>query len=308
MEDIFHQREVGGEGVKKIKSEISKRSLALLVAAAMFLGAGTFAAAKTVFAIQSEYYRAHFYLNHLQVHLIENGKDVCKRAGHENNLDSGSKVTGELATSLGYKHQDGSSEKLGSIEPGKLYQEEIAAQNGSDIDEFVRLTVRKYWMEVRKDDEGNVITDENGDPVLVKSSKLKPSRIHLYYNGKEGYNSSAWTLNKREQTAESSTYYYKTDLDPDDTSALLFDKVSIDKDIIDLGEVKESTETLSDGQTTKTIYKYSYQYDDCVFFIEADVQAIQTHNIDDAIKSQWGVSNVTAVYDDATSSGSLTVN
>ena len=293
--------------MKKIRSEMSKRSLALLVAAALFLGAGTFAAAKTVLDIRSEYYRAHFYLNHLQVHLIENGKDVCERAGHKNDLDSGSKVTGELATTLGYEHKDGSAEKLGSIEPGKLYKEEIAAQNGSDIDEFVRLTVRKYWMEPKKDSDGNVVKDDNGDPVLVKSSKLKPSRIHLYYKGKEGYNSSAWTLNKKEQTTESNTYYYKKDLDPGAVSSLLFDKVSIDKEIIDLGKVNETTETYADGNKTKTVYKYEYQYDDCVFFIEADVQAIQTHNVNDAIKSQWGVSNVTAVYNDSTGSGKLTV-
>ncbi len=293
--------------MKNKRSKMSKRSLVLLVVAALFLSAGTFAAAKTVLDIQSEYYRAQFYLNHLQVHLIENGKDVCERAGHKNDLDSGSKVTGELATTLGYDHKNGKSEKLGSIEPGKHYKEEIAAQNGSDIDEFVRLTVRKYWMEPQKDADGNVVKDENNDPVLVKSSKLKPSRIHLFYKGKEGYNSNAWALNKKEQTAESNTYYYKSDLDPDDTSALLFDKVSIDKEIIDLGKVNETTETYSDGNKTKTVYKYEYQYDDCVFFIEADVQAIQTHNINDAIKSQWGVSNVTAVYNDKTESGSLTV-
>ena len=287
--------------MKKIISEMSKRSFALLIAAAVFLGAGTFAAAKTIFDIQSDYYRAHFYLNHLQVHLIENGKDVCGRAGHTNDLDSGTKVTGELATSLGYEHKDGNDEVLGSVEPGKLYQEEIAAQNGSDIDEFVRLTVRKYWLEPVKDKDGKVTGYE-------KSSTLRPDRIRLYYNGTEGYNSGAWALNTKEQTTESSTYYYRTDLDPGKTSDLLFDKVSIDKELIDLGEVNETTEALSDGKTTKTIYKYEYQYDGCIFYIEADVQAIQTHNIDDAIKSQWGVGNVTAVYNDETGSGSLTVN
>ena len=158
--------------MKKIRSEMSKRSLALLVAAALFLGAGTFAAAKTVFDIQSEYYIAHFYLNHLQVHLIENGKDVCERAGHKNDLDSGSKVTGELASTLGYEHKDGQDEVLGSIEPGKLYKEEIAAQNGSDIDEFVRLTVRKYWMEPKKDADGNVVKDDSGACEIIEAETI----------------------------------------------------------------------------------------------------------------------------------------
>ena len=53
-----------------------------------------------------------------------------------------------------------------------------------------------------------------------------------------------------------------------------------------------------------------YKYDGYAFFIEADVQAIQPHNIQDAIHSQWGVYNVTATYnnDGGTESGSLTVS
>ena len=190
--------------MKKVFSEITRRSFALLIAAAILLACGTFAAAKTVLNIRSEFYRAQFYLNHLQVHLIENGQDVCGRAGHDNDLDSGSKVSGELASVLGYEHKTGSDEKLGSVEPGKLYKEEIAARNGSDIDEFVRLTVRKYWMEQK--------TGNNGKTVLVKSSALRPDRIRLYYGGKEGYNSKSWAVNKKESTAESNTYYYRKDL------------------------------------------------------------------------------------------------
>ena len=43
-----------------------------------------------------------------------------------------------------------------------------------------------------------------------------------------------------------------------------------------------------------TVITYSYDYDDYTFYIEADVQAIQTHNVNDAITGLWGVSNVTA--------------
>ena len=42
----------------------------------------------------------------------------------------------------------------------------------------------------------------------------------------------------------------------------------------------------------KTVFTYRYDYDGAAFFIEADVQAIQTHNAQDAIRSQWGVYNV----------------
>ena len=46
------------------------------------------------------------------------------------------------------------------------------------------------------------------------------------------------------------------------------------------------------GYTTIT---YEYVYDGYKFFLEAEVNAVQTHNAADAIKSAWGVDvNVSA--------------
>lgn len=278
------------------KTKLSKRTMALLVAAGLLFTGGAVTGTRAALNIQSEYYRAHFYLNHLQVHLIENDKDVCDRAGHANDLNGDAKTTGELATDLKYEHKVGSDEVLGSVEPGKTYREEIAAENGSDIDEFVRLTVRKYWMEPTEDGS------------MVKSSTLSPDRIQLMYGGKVGYNTGSWAENAAERTAESSTYYYKKDLSSGETSALLFDQLKIDADLADLGQMT-TTET---KEGNKTVYTYTYQYDGATFYIEADVQAIQTHNVNEAIKSQWGVSNVTADYTDPQNngqgSGTLSVN
>ena len=55
-------------------------------------------------------------------------------------------------------------------------------------------------------------------------------------------------------------------------------------------EVKENKE----GNKITKIYTYSYDYDNYTFYIEASVQAIQTHNVNDAIDSLWGVENVSA--------------
>lgn len=282
----------------KKENRLSKRTTALLVAAVLLLAGGTVSGTRAALNIQSEYYRAEFYLNHLQVHLLENGDDVCGRAGHKNTLDVHDKAVGELATELKYKHPHGGEETLGSVEPGKAYKEVVQAQNGSDIDEFVRVTIRKYWME--KDEKGN----------LVKSTALNPDRIKLYY-GKEGeYNSKNWTLNKKENVGskETSTYYYKTDLSSNEISEPLFDTLEIDATTADFGEIT----TIEIQKDNKTVYTYEYQYDGCVFYIEADVQAIQTHNVNDAIRSQWGVENVTANYNDPAGngqgSGTLSVN
>ena len=281
----------------KKKVKFSKRTMALLVAAVLLFAGGGVAGTRAALNIQSELYRAHFYLNHLQVHLLENGKDVC---GEQNNLDGTSKVTGNLATSLGYK----SISEPGTIEPGKLYEERIAARNGNNIDEFVRLTIRKYWVQTEKAEDGTytIKKNEKGEPVKVEN--MDPAWIHLTYEGSEDGNTGAWAENKSEATAESRTFYYRKDLDPKADSAELFDKIMIDKQVAKLGKVDEKKEG------NKTVYTYIYKYDGCAFFIEADVQAIQTHNASQAIKSQWGVSNVTADYSDpeGTGNGSGSLN
>ena len=64
----------------------------------------------------------------------------------------------------------------------------------------------------------------------------------------------------------------------------------------DLGNKTTTTTTETRGPDDQevTVITYSYDYDDFTFYIEADVQAIQTHNASDALKSLWGVSNVDA--------------
>ena len=251
-----------------MKKKFTKRSLALLLAALVLLGIGGFGTAWAASpAIRGEYYNAWFYLNHLQVHLLENGRDVC---GGHNDLNGSAKISGQLVQYLGYE----SKSKLGEVEPGRKYKEEIAARNGSDIPIFLRLTMRKYWIDTA--------TGE-------KVSNLSPNRIRLTY-GDQAYNAGAWQINPAETSTESATYYYTTTLGAGADTAPLFDTLVIDDEVAQIEEVTTRTEG------NKTIYKYKYHYDGYAFFIEADVQAIQTHNVMDAIHSQWGVNNVTATF------------
>ena len=281
-----------------MKTKLSKRTLALLVAAGLLLSVGTVTGTRALPNIVSEHYRAHFYLNHLQVHLWENGKDVC---GEKNTLDGSNKITGALATDLNYKDDS----NLGSVEPGKVYKEEIYAQNGKDISQFVRITVRKYWVET--DGKGNVLTtkDAAGNTVPEKTTKLSPKQIHLMYGGEDGYNSGSWFENPKERTTESSTYYYKDLLEGDEFTDLLFDQIKIDKSVA-AEKKEEPPEEQPDG---RKIYTYTYKYDGCAFYIEADVQAIQAHNVQDAIRSQWS-QDIAATYtenEDGSESGSLSL-
>ena len=274
-----------------MKRKLSTRTLALLVAAGLLFSIGTVTGVRAYPNIQSELYRAHFYLNHLQVHLLENDKDVC---GGKNTLDGTAKITGPLATNLGYKSLD----EVGSVEPGKIYDEKIQAENGQDISQFVRMTVRKYWVET---ENGKVKVDSNGEP--VKTTALKPSLIHLTY-GTDDYNTGAWAEVTQERTTESRTYIYKKLLPGNKKTDPIFTKLQIDESVA----VREDDPIIStEGDTT--IYTYVYKYDGYAFFIEADVQAIQAHNAQDAIESQWGP-YVKATYtenSDGSESGSLSV-
>ena len=289
----------------KIKNtKLSKRTLALLTATALLFGSGSFAITKAELTYFSNEYTAEFELNHLQVHLIENGVDVC----HDNNKsiytvhrtddkvaqEKKAKYRGNLVEYLGYEN-DGShygsaaAYTLGTpgrVEPGRKYKEELSARNGNNVDEYVRLIVRKYWV----DKDGN------------KSPVMDPALIKLTYNGSD-YNSSAWAINSKEHTEESDTYYLRRMLGAGATSDVLFNELTIDGAVAELGNKETTTTTTTQGPDNQkvTVITYRYDYDDFTFYIEADVQAIQTHNGPDAVMSMWGVSNVSA------SNGTLTV-
>ena len=52
---------------------------------------------------------------------------------------------------------------------------------------------------------------------------------------------------------------------------------------------------ITGGPGSETI-KASYRYDDCWLSLEAEVDAVQTHNAQEAIRSAWGV-DVTVLDD-----------
>lgn len=278
-------------------TRLSRRTLALIALTAMLSVGSGFAVTKTALTYFSNDYTAGFELNHLQIHLIENGVDVC----HDNNKsiytvhrtddkvaqEKKPKYIGNLLEYLGYENEDehyGNAVaykigKPGLVDPGRTYKEELSARNGNNVDEYVRIIVRKYWV------------DSSGK----KSTVMDPALIKLTYNGK-AYNSGAWIVNSEEHTTESDTYYLKKILNAGDTSDLLFNELTIDGVVADLGNETTTTTKESRGPDKQevTVITYSYDYDDFTFYIEADVQAIQTHNSSDALKSLWGVSNVNA--------------
>ena len=232
----------------KNRHSFSPRTLGLFALSMIMLVSGGIFYAAADPSIVSEDYLAEVDVNHLQVHLLENGTDVCK--------------------------QDGKLEMKSlpdAMSPGKNYDEKISVQNGTEVDQYVRVIVRKYWI----DEEGK------------KTTKLDPKLIRLSYGNKD-YNTSEWILNSREHTEEADTYYRKNVLS-DSESSDLFDTVSIDRSVASESNMVESTR--KEGDRTVTTWKFKYE--DYQFVIQADVQAVQTHNAKDAVESTWAVDNVT---------------
>lgn len=239
---------------------LSKRTLALAAVAILLFASGGVMGTRAQLTIFSSDYNAEFELDHLQVHLLENGQDVC---GGANTLKD--KVTGNLLEHMGW---DGTTP--GTFKPGKVYKEEIAALNGRDIPQYVRLTVRKYWR----------------SPDGKKDAHMDPALIQLTY-GEKAYNDRDWTINDKETTTESKTFYYKKQVKGKAETEPVISQLRIDDSIVSEDKI---TETRSGNTIT-----YSYKYDGYIACVEADVQALQTHNVNAAIESLWGVTNVAVV-------------
>ena len=140
---------------------------------------------------------------------------------------------------------------------GREYPLNLAAYNSGSIDEFVRMTIYTYW--VGADGE--------------KDISLNPDYIKIGMA-----NQGSWLLDEESTTSERRVYYYNTVLSPGQTTPYLCDSIMIDSDVI-----RVVTQTESNGVITTT-----YDYAGAKFQLKVVVDAVQTHNADDAIWSAWG--------------------
>lgn len=150
-----------------------------------------------------------------------------------------------------------------ALKIGKIYKEELAVANTEDTDQYIRMTVKKYWME----DEDGKRVDLSPDYIVLKSG-------------------SGWIEDEKAKEASSperAVFYYTKPLKGGETSDPAITGIGLDKDVARIIERHESTS--SDGKTITT----TYTYDGLQFGIKVDVDGIQTHSAEDAAKSIWGV-------------------
>lgn len=237
--------------MKKKKFPFRVTTAVLLSASAVLLIGSTVGSTRAALTYYSENYGAEVTVSNIGVSLLENGETVSRRDYDSN---------GEWNETSGALLADLQEE---AIVPGKEYDEALAVSNSGSIDSYVRVILNKSWT----DSEGS--TDPNLSPELIDLNLLTD-------NG--------WIIDEDASTAERTILYYTNILPAGDTTPALSDTVRIDPAVAD--KVTEEVTTDENGYKTIT---FTYAYDGYTFELEAEVNAVQTHNAQDAIKSAWGV-------------------
>ena len=235
--------------MKKRKKSFPKITVLLLAASAVLLVGSGVGSARAALTYYSENYSAQMNMQSIGVSLVENDAVVSSRDYVSDNEWSGTTEGTLLANMLGEDEK---------FTPGKQYDEAISVTNSGDIDTFVRVIITKSW----KDKEGR------------KNAELSPDLIEL--NVPEN---SGWVVAEDQSTPERMVLYYTKALAPGETTPGLSDTIRIDE------SVAQQVNKQVDGNTIR----YTYKYDGYSFHVDAEVDAVQTHNAQEAIKSAWGV-------------------
>lgn len=145
---------------------------------------------------------------------------------------------------------------------GKKYEEEICVVNTGSIDSYVRVILTKSWQNAKGE----------------KDATLSPDLINLNLLSENG-----WIVDTSATTAERTVLYYKNILPVGASSTNLSDTLSIDPSIAT--KVIETVKETDEGK----VITFVYEYDGYTAHIDAEADAVQTHNAQEAIKSAWGV-------------------
>ena len=275
--------------MKKLKKN-NALLLALLVLAGclmIFSGVQTSRAALTIY---SDIYVEQIQLSQIGVTLMENGADVAWRdfiglndAQHSQKEADQLWDTNNPGVLLGHMLGEGEELKIGTT-----YPEEIRVRNSGEIDEYVRVILRRYWMHMEK--------DANGNEIEVKTPFLDPTLIALNVVNSNGLgngtvrggithsnDSGAWIFNADESTEETLVFYYSRLLHKGEVTEPLIDKVTVDKSLS--YRITENTYVDEEGYTVIETY---FDYDGSRFMLEAEADAVQSHNAATAMRSAWG--------------------
>ena len=241
----------------------------LLVAAVLLLMGSVAGGSQAALTYFSETYKAQILIYDIGVTLMENDREISWRdyTGADDKWDEHTGVLLEymLETEEEKAAREAAEAKGEQVDQpevllGKAYKEELTVHNSGNIDQYVRVMVYRYW----NDKDGNKLTE------------VSPSLIKLNFLTEDG-----WIIDEEASTPERTVLYYTKVLKVGETAPLFADSISIDPSV-----AKKVTQiTNAQGNVITT----TFNYDGLEFVLEAEVDAVQTHNVESAIKSAWGV-------------------
>jgi len=254
----------------------------LFMLAVLFLTTGTIGgvrAAPQIFNENSGY--GGIQLDTIGVSLYENDKLVGSR-NYERDYSNDTVTKADFVEGGSHELLSEMLSGTDKIQLGRVYPEKLHVVNSGNIPEYVRVTIYKYW------------TDSNGEKV-PETDRLSPDLIDLHLLANNG---GGWIMDpgdKETNTRERTVLYYTSLLGVGQPTTPFTDTLKIDERIIDLVEITTSTTTTSDGnkiiETVTWLAEDGYQ-----FWIEVEVDAVQNHNAEDAVRSAWGLTESDTAY------------
>ena len=222
--------------MKKFRELISRPpvTIALFALALVLLGGSTVGGARAALTVESEYYNSQVQTSKIDVVLVENNVEVEGKKALLSGIPKGKDLIFE-----------------------KKYPEIMQVRNTGSIDEYVRVSVYRYWL----DEQGN------------KFPEMESSWIDLAFVTGNG-----WTIDEASRTEERTVLYYSPALASGETSSPFLRSIAID-------ENAARTVIQNNGSVITTTYFYNGKS----FCVEVYVDGVQTHNADKAELSAWGV-------------------
>ena len=236
--------------MKPVKTHRKLRTVLLFVLAASLLAIGGVGTVMAAPAVISEYYSGGVELYDIGVTLVENGTAVSSRTYSPNSNYVWDETYGALLGSLVPEGEE--------FHMGQSYPEALSVTNSGSIDEFVRVSVYRYWL------------DRNGN----KLTTLAPGMIDLHLLTGNG-----WVVDTAASSTERTVLYYTSVVPAGGSTVPFSDTLTVNGKL----PYKVNQSTSEDGVITTT-----WDYDDVSFQIDVQVDGVQTHSPEAAIKSAWG--------------------
>lgn len=239
---------------KKKRGRMPVISIALFAVAALLLLGSTIGSARAALTYYSQTYTSRVQMHSIGVTLLENGEKVSWRDYSERSNGTWNETTGALLENMLAEGE--------KFQIGKVYKEELAVTNTGSIDQYVRVNIYRYWL----DADGKKMQDLSPDLIDLNLVNI----------------GNGWVVDEKSTTAERTVLYYDRPLAADATTLPFSDQIKVENGIT--AKVTQ-TEEKNGKYTTITT---TYDYDGVKFQLEVEVNAVQTHNAEDAIWSAWG--------------------